>query len=181
LETVGETIPPRRVVEKLLRVVPKSLRQVAVAIQVTADLATLMLEDASGRLRAAQEAEAEDDGPPPPGADGKLYLTMEQWDACRRERREREHARGGDGRKKKGGCSGGRDDSSEDDDDRGNNVRSGASGRRRSSGKGKCFNCGVRGHFSRECPKLRKEEALYANAEEEATLLWVGKHCDVVV
>ncbi|CAN6181165.1 unnamed protein product [Urochloa humidicola] len=36
LETVGETIPPRRVVEKLLRVVPKSLRQVAVAIQVTA-------------------------------------------------------------------------------------------------------------------------------------------------
>ena len=32
LETVGETIPPRRVVEKLLRTVPKSLRQVAVAI-----------------------------------------------------------------------------------------------------------------------------------------------------
>jgi hypothetical protein len=79
LETVGETIPPRRVVEKLLRVVPKSLRQVAIAIQVTANLATLTLEDASGRLRAAEECEAEDDGPPPPRADVKLYLTREQW------------------------------------------------------------------------------------------------------
>ena len=93
LETVGETIPPRRVVEKLLRTVPKSLRQVAVAIQVSANLATLTLEDATGRLRAAEEAEAEDDGAPPPGADGKLLLTMEQWDARRRERRERERAR----------------------------------------------------------------------------------------
>jgi hypothetical protein len=32
LETVGETIKPWRVVEKLLRVVPKSLRQVAIVI-----------------------------------------------------------------------------------------------------------------------------------------------------
>jgi hypothetical protein len=47
----------------------------------TADLATLTLEDASRRLRAAQECEAEDDGPPPPHADSKLYLTREQWEA----------------------------------------------------------------------------------------------------
>ena len=53
LETAGETIQPQRVVEKLLRAVPKSLRQVAVAIQVTADLSTLTLEDASGQLRMA--------------------------------------------------------------------------------------------------------------------------------
>jgi hypothetical protein len=50
LETVGESIPPRRVVEKLLRTVPKSLRQVAMAIQVSDNLSTLTLEDANGRL-----------------------------------------------------------------------------------------------------------------------------------
>jgi len=73
---------------------------------------------------------------------------------------------------KKGGRSGGREDDSDDDDDDGaSSVRSGASGRRRSSGKGRCFNCGVRSHFSRECPKPRKEEALYGNADDEATLL----------
>jgi hypothetical protein len=136
LEIVGETITLRRVVEKLLRAVPRSLRQVAVAIQVSANLATLTLEDASGRLRAAQDAETEDDGAPLPGADGKLYLTMDQWDARRRERREKERARGGSGREKKGGRGGGRDDNSEDDDDDGrSSVRSGASGHRRSSGK----------------------------------------------
>ncbi|CAN6196754.1 unnamed protein product [Urochloa humidicola] len=170
LETVGETIPPRRVVEKLLRTVPKSLRQVAVAIQVSADLATLTLEDASGRLRAAQEAEAEDDGALPPSADGKLLLTMEQWDARRRERREKERAHGGGRRDKKGGRGGDREDDSSDDDGA-SSTRSGASGRRRSSGKGRCFNCGVRGHLSRECPKPTKEQVLYGNADEEPTLL----------
>jgi hypothetical protein len=87
LETVGEAVPRWRMVEKLLRVVPKSLRQVVVAIQVSADLVALTLEDASGRLRAAQEVDAEDDEAPPPRADGKLYLTRDQWEAqARREK-----------------------------------------------------------------------------------------------
>jgi hypothetical protein len=34
-----------------------------------------------------------------------------------------------------------------------------------------CFNCGNRGHFAQDCPKPKKEEALFADVEEEATLL----------
>jgi hypothetical protein len=34
----------------------------------------------------------------------------------------------------------------------------------------KCFNCGNRGHFARDFPKPKKEEALFVDAEEEATL-----------
>lgn len=161
---VDEIVEERKVVEKLLRVTPKRLATVAIAIEVTANFDTLTLEDVGGRLRAA------DDDPPPPRADGALYLTEEQWEARRRERRARSSgARHGEGGKK-GGRSGGHGDDN-DDDDGASSVRSGMSGRGRSSSKGKCFNYGVRGHFSKECPKPRKEQALYGNADEEPMLL----------
>jgi hypothetical protein len=35
---------------------------------------------------------------------------------------------------------------------------------------GKCFNCGNRDHFARDCRK-KDEDALLARADEEATLL----------
>jgi hypothetical protein len=36
---------------------------------------------------------------------------------------------------------------------------------------GRCCNCDIRGHFARNYRKPKKEEALLANADEEATLL----------
>jgi hypothetical protein len=36
---------------------------------------------------------------------------------------------------------------------------------------GRCFNCGIHSHFTRNCRKPKKEEALLANADEEVTLL----------
>jgi hypothetical protein len=53
LGTLGEVIKEQQVVQKLLRVIPKHLSQVAVMIEVTQDLSNLTLEDAGDRLRAA--------------------------------------------------------------------------------------------------------------------------------
>jgi hypothetical protein len=158
LETVGESIPPRRVVEKLLRTVPKSLRQVAVAIQVLANLSTLTLEDASGRLRVAQEAEAEDDAPPP-RSDGKLYLTREQWEAQAEKEKCRSSDAGGSG--------------SKSGDRRGKARRGQGGGDARTAPEKKlainqCRRCLRTGHWACECPtKPKKAEAHVAQADED--------------
>jgi hypothetical protein len=151
LETVGEAVPRQRMVEKLLRVVPKSPRQVAVAIQVSADLATLTLEDASGRLRAAQEADAEDDEAPPPHADGKLYLTRDQWEA--QARREKGDGSGSSAASKSGARRG--------------RARRAPSGSGSDAGPGQkvaadqCRRCRKTGHWARECPTKPKNQAAH--------------------
>jgi hypothetical protein len=165
LETVGEAVPRQRMVEKLLRVVPKSLRQVAVAIQVSADLATLTLEDASGRLRAAQEADAEDDEAPPPRADGKLYLTRDQWEV--QARREKGDGSGSSAASKSGARRG--------------RARRAPSGSGSDAGPGQkvaadqCRKCRKTGHWAHECPMKPKNQAAHtAQVEERAeTLLMV--------
>jgi hypothetical protein len=77
LSTLGEVIMEQQVVQKLLRIVPKHLSQVAVTIEVTQNLSKLTLEDAGGRLRAAEDRAMEDDALSPPRIDGKLLLTEE--------------------------------------------------------------------------------------------------------
>ncbi|CAN6207794.1 unnamed protein product [Urochloa humidicola] len=46
-----------------------------------------------------------------------------------------------------------------------------SSGRGRSRYRGRCFECGVRGHIAKDCPKKRREKALLADVDEEPTLL----------
>jgi hypothetical protein len=76
----------QQVVQKLLQVIPKHLSQLAVAIEVTQDLSKLTLEDAGGRLWAAEDRAMEDDALPPPRVDDKLLLTEEQWKEKMRQR-----------------------------------------------------------------------------------------------
>jgi hypothetical protein len=78
LVTLREVIKEQQVFQKLLWVIPKHLSQVAVAIEVTQNLSKLTLEDAGGRLRAAEDRAMEDDTLPPPRVDDKLLLMEEQ-------------------------------------------------------------------------------------------------------
>jgi hypothetical protein len=80
----------------------------------------------------------------------------------RHQRVGKDHVRNNDG---------GRRGDGRDNDDGSINVSSGTSRHHRCSGKGRCFNCGVRDHFSRECTKPRKEVALLADVDDESMLL----------
>ena len=116
------------------------------------DIDTMVFEDALGRLKAFDERLRQRGQASDERADGEqLMFTAVQWQA--RERR-------------RGGARG------EDDDDGATSTASGGGDNRR----GKCYKCGVRGHFKRECLLLRKEpaagRALMADADvEDAVLL----------
>jgi hypothetical protein len=100
LGTLGE-IKEQHVVRKLLRVVPKHLSQVAIVIEVTQDLSKLMLEDAGGRLRAAEDRAEEDDALPPPRVDGKLLVMEEQWKERTRQRSDAGQGSSGGGKQRR--------------------------------------------------------------------------------
>ncbi|KAL6602903.1 hypothetical protein ACP70R_043264 [Stipagrostis hirtigluma subsp. patula] len=156
LRELGEEMKDSRVVRKILRVLPKRLKQVAVSIQMLLDLDAMSVEELLGRLRVAEEqddVEEESAGP------ARLLLTEEQWEARRRQHGGKEGRRGGE---KGGGRNGGH---GEDDD--ASSTSSGASGRHR----GRCFTCGERGHIARNCSKPKKEKALLADVDDEPALL----------
>ncbi|WVZ94122.1 hypothetical protein U9M48_040057 [Paspalum notatum var. saurae] len=78
LRKMGETLEDHRVVEKLLCVVLKKFKQVAVAIEMLTDLKTATIEEFVGRLLVAEDADKEDAEEVTEQGIARLYLTEEQ-------------------------------------------------------------------------------------------------------
>jgi hypothetical protein len=92
IRTLGDHISDIKVVKKLLQVVPKSLNQAAVSIEMFIDLNKATIKDVIGRLHVFEEhakpAQITN-------AMGRLMLCEEDWEARRKERREQENSSGG--------------------------------------------------------------------------------------
>ncbi|CAN6341709.1 unnamed protein product [Urochloa humidicola] len=153
LGDLGEVVPDSHVVRKVLRAVLRRLKEVAVSIEIHGDLNAMTLDELVGQLQVAEEADAEDELVAKTGSAEQLLLIEAQWKA-----RSRQHGGGG---RRSGAHEG-------DDDDGGSST---SSERGRSRYRGKCFDCGVRGHMAKDCPRKKKERALLADVDEEPTLL----------
>ncbi|XP_066351721.1 uncharacterized protein [Miscanthus floridulus] len=160
LRELGEDMEDERVVKKMLRVVPSRFNQVACSIEMFADFKKMLLEELVGRLRVAEER----CGGGELGGEhtGQLLLTEEQWEARRRQRRNKDRARAGDAQNARGG---GRDD----DDAR--STTSSGSRRGGSCFRGRCYECGERGHMGKDCRGKKKETALLADVDNKQTLM----------
>jgi hypothetical protein len=172
LREMGETLEDHRVVKKILRVVPKRLKQVAVAIEMLTDLNTTTIEELVGWLRVAEDADVDNAKAKEVATEGvrQLLLTEAQWEARRRERNKQRKPRDGDKRRGNGDRSNNGDEHNDGDDDA-SSMASGSSRRGWSRNKGQCFECGGYGHIARFCrEKKRKEKALLADIEEPTLL-----------
>ncbi|XP_020186962.1 uncharacterized protein [Aegilops tauschii subsp. strangulata] len=145
---LGSTLEDAAMVKKLLDCIPDRLYAAVVRMEQFCDLDTLLFDDELGRLKAFDERLRRCGQVDGERADGALMFTAAQW-------RARERQRGG----------------ARDDDDT-QSKASGNGGNRR----GRCYKCGVRGHFKRECPQWKKvppaKRALLVDGDvEDAGLL----------
>ena len=156
----GEKLEDKRVIKKILRVMPSKYTQIVLAIEMFGDLDSMTIEGLVGRLRAVEDRVTNDEAAETEAGMARLLLTEEQWEARRHQRsgKEKEH-RGGSGGARSG-------KHAEDDDD----VRSTTSEAYRCP-RGRCFICDERGHIAKYCPERRGGKALLVDTVEEPTLL----------
>jgi hypothetical protein len=176
LRTLGDNITDTEVVKKLLQVVPRSLNQAAVSIEMFMDLNKTTIKDVIGRLRVFEER---DKPPHIIDAMGHLMLCEGDWESHRKARGEQEGSGGSTGSSSRGkhrgrgrGCGG--DGSSSWDGCDGQSVATGnASGGRPPRGT-RYNNCGKKGHWAKDCRGKKKGAAHVAQAEEdEHALMYV--------
>ncbi|KAF0893184.1 hypothetical protein E2562_023207 [Oryza meyeriana var. granulata] len=152
IRALGDTtIDEPTVVRRFLRAASPRYMNVVTSIEQCVDLKTLTVEDLIGRYKSYDERVRFSYG------DMNKALTKEKKGG---ECATKNHDHGG-GRGKAGGRCGC------DRDDNDASVNSNDSKRKSNRKKGKFYNCGIRGHLTKECRKPRKETALLAMADDE--------------
>ncbi|WVZ76857.1 hypothetical protein U9M48_024783 [Paspalum notatum var. saurae] len=166
LAILGDPEPEPKVVQKYLRIARPRFKQLVISIETLLDVGTLSVEEVTGRLKAAEEDDAQ--APPAPSSSGKLYLTEEQW-LERYKKKEQDEGRGagGSGGRGKRGCGKWQGRGGGENTDSGSNTKTGRS-------DDKCRNCGKPGHWAYECrSKPKREEQAHVAHEDESTLLFL--------
>ncbi|WVZ88960.1 hypothetical protein U9M48_035427 [Paspalum notatum var. saurae] len=82
---MGEKLEDHHVMKKILHVVSKRLKQVAVVIEMLTDLDVATIKELVGKLRVAEDVDNDEVKEVAESA-GRLHLTEEQWEARRRQR-----------------------------------------------------------------------------------------------
>jgi hypothetical protein len=143
-----------------------------VTIEMFGDLNTMSMEELVGWLQLTEGADTEEQEASK-GHTEQLLLTKEQWEE-RRHQCGKERTHGGGARRDSGEKGDGHDGKREDDND----GTSTWSGRSRSRYRGKCFECGERGHQARDCP--RKKEAAVRRRPGGDTAVKIVLSCRVL-
>lgn len=171
LSTLGDPEPPKKVVEKYLRIARTRYKQLVISIETLLDVEDLSVEEITGRLLASED----DPEPLPPAqAGGKLYLTEKQW-LERYKQKETEIGRTNSGSGSRG-------------------KRRGSKGKGRGGGNAEaregfgsapgrngdaCHYCGKPGHWAKECRSRKRDQQAqqgqqaHVAQDDEPTLLLV--------
>lgn len=153
LKTLGETIDEPRVVKKILRVLPPRFGQVAVSIEMFCDLKTLTVEELVRRLRVAEDR-FENQVDQITDKQGRLMLAEEEWLEKHKHRFQPTQSR-------EGGSSGaGHGKGKKPHRSDGGGPKNAGGVKLTSEGtplcKGRCRNCGIYGHWAKDCKRPKK-------------------------